>query len=102
MPVYGGGVAPGPPSLHSPGMRPASAAYASSMGSPGGRMLMQPQAATPTGVHYSPGAAGQHFLQVLGSPCDSGPAPVSQGHRNAGVTLGVLGSLSNDRPAQVT
>eukprot|EP00891_Asterochloris_glomerata_P009784 jgi/Astpho2/9784/fgenesh1_pg.00149_%23_56_t len=75
MPVYGGGVAPGPPSLHSPGMRPASAAYASSMGSPGGRMLMQPQAATPTGVHYSPGAAGQHFLQVLGSPCDSGPAP---------------------------
>ena len=82
--AYGGSAAPGGPSLHSPGMRPASAAYASAMGSPGGRVLMQPQATTPTGVHYSPGAAGQHFLQVLGSPYDSGPAQVSQGHPDIG------------------
>ena len=100
--AYGGSAAPGGPSLHSPGMRPASAAYASAMGSPGGRMLMQPQAMTPTGVHYSPGAAGQHFLQVLGSPCDSGPAQVSQGHPDAGVILSVLGSPSDNRPAQVS
>ena len=72
------------------------------MGSPGGRVLMQPQAATPTGVHFSTGAAGQHFLQVLGSPCDGGPAQVSQGNPGMGILPGVPGSPSDSRPAQVT